>query len=244
MLTPRTVAPGRDGAPDLLLGVRLHERLHAQLAGDAQQVLEGGVVEGGDDEQDQIRPVGPGLVDLVLVDREVLAQHRDAHGAAHGVQIGQRAAEAALLGEHGDHGRTAALVGGGQGGGVVDRRQRALRRRGALDLRDDLQGVAVQTAQRGPGIQGRGRGAGRAPDLLERDGGSAHLEVLSDPLDEGVQHGAGLPHAAVGVLCHAGRVLSICVRCSMLMRRGADRVRSAQRRAGRRACSPAGGLSA
>ena len=64
----------------------------------------------GHDQQDQVRAVGPGFPDLVLVDHEVLAQQRDVHGGPDGVEVGQRAAEAALLGQDADHGGAAVGV--------------------------------------------------------------------------------------------------------------------------------------
>ena len=78
--------------------------------------------EGGNDEQDEVGPVGPCLEQLVVLDHEVLAQHRDPHGLAHGVEVVERAVEAAPLGEHAHRGGTTGLVVGGEGCGVGDGR--------------------------------------------------------------------------------------------------------------------------
>ena len=69
-----------------------------------------GVGQRGHDQQDQVRAVGAGFPDLVLIEREVLAEQRDVHGGADGVEVRERAAEAALLGEHADDGGAAVGV--------------------------------------------------------------------------------------------------------------------------------------
>ena len=86
-------------------------------------------------------------------DDEVLAQHRDVDLGPDGLQVGERAAEAALLGQDGDHGRTARLVVGGQAGRVGDRGERALGRAGPLDLADHLDAVAPQRGDAVPGLR-------------------------------------------------------------------------------------------
>ena len=83
----------------------------------------GVLVEGRDDEQDGVRAVGARLPHLVAGDHEVLAQHRDVDRGAHGVEVVEAAAEAALLGEHADH--------AGAAGRVVRRRARPGRRSSA-----------------------------------------------------------------------------------------------------------------
>ena len=67
-------------------------------------------------------PCSAGLVHLVGADDEVLAQHRNVDRGADRVQVGQRAAEPALLGEHADHARAAVCVVLRQRGRVGDRR--------------------------------------------------------------------------------------------------------------------------
>src|SRR5699024_6473490 len=80
--------------------VGLDERRHAQLPGESVELAQLHRIEGGDDEQDDVGPVRPGLVELVLVDHEVLAQDRDVHGGAYGVEVVEAAGEAAGFGEH------------------------------------------------------------------------------------------------------------------------------------------------
>ena len=114
-------------------------------------------------------------------DHEVLAQHRDVDRRAHRGEVGQRAAEPALLGEHADDPRARLGVGAGELGRVGDRRQLALRRAAPLDLRDP---------RRCPGRAARpSRPAAAAPrtralDLGEGDLGLAGREVGPDAVDD------------------------------------------------------------
>ena len=75
-------------------------------------------------EQHGVGAGGLGLVELVGVDREVLAQDRQLGGRARLAQVGERAAEVRLLGEHRHGRRAAALVGAhdlGAAGALADR---------------------------------------------------------------------------------------------------------------------------
>ena len=94
---------GGQRAVGLGLGVHLDQRGHAERLDPLEQADERVLLERGDDEQDDVGAVRPGLVHLVAGDDEVLAQHRHVDGGAHRVEVGLRAAEAAPLGEHADH---------------------------------------------------------------------------------------------------------------------------------------------
>ena len=133
---------------------------HAERLDPLEQADERVLLERGDDEQDDVGAVGAGLVHLVAADDEVLAQHRDVDDGADGVEVGQRAAEAAPLGEHADDAGAAGLVLAGERGGVGDVGQRALGRAAALDLGDDAD---AGRAQRGQGVAGPGGRRARPP---------------------------------------------------------------------------------
>ena len=107
---------GVQRAAGLVLGVHLDERGHAERFDALAQPDQGVLVEGGDDQQHHVGAVGPGLVHLVGPDDEVLAQDRHRHLGPHRVEVGERAAEVALLGEHADDARAAGLVFGGRAG--------------------------------------------------------------------------------------------------------------------------------
>ena len=68
---------GVDGAAGLVLVVDLDEGGHPERLGVLPQVDEVALVEGRDDEQDDVGAPGAGLGQLVAGDEEVLAQHGD-----------------------------------------------------------------------------------------------------------------------------------------------------------------------
>ena len=156
-LTPTTVAPASTARARLVLVVDLDEGGHAELAGERLHPHEVGLAQGGDDEQDEVGAVRAGLVELVVVDHEVLAQHRDPHGGPDRVEVVQGAAEAAPLGEDADRGGAARGVLLRQRGGVLDGGQRALAGAGPLHLGDERQARlrAARPRRRGPGAASR-----------------------------------------------------------------------------------------
>ncbi len=68
----------------------------------------GGLIQNGQrhdvqrrgDEQDAVGTQNPRLDELVLVDHEVLAQHRQVHGVACGAQVVVVALEVTFVGQH------------------------------------------------------------------------------------------------------------------------------------------------
>src|SRR5699024_11654984 len=92
----------------------------------------------------------PGLVELVLVDHEVLAQDRDVHGGAHGVEVVEAAGEAAGFGEHAHRSGTAGGIEACECAGGGDLGQIAAGRRLPLALGDEAE-VGVQGELAGGG---------------------------------------------------------------------------------------------
>src|SRR5690606_34373229 len=151
--------------------------LHAQRAGEVEQCAQLVVAEGGDDEEHQVGTVGPGLPDLVLLDEEVLAQHRYVHRGAHRRQVVQGAAEPAALGEHADRARATRGVGGGEGGGVGDVGQPALGGTAPLDLGDHVHALGTG-AEVGEDVESGGRREGGLPHGLGGEVPASFGEVL------------------------------------------------------------------
>ncbi|CNI23358.1 Uncharacterised protein [Mycobacterium tuberculosis] len=116
------------GDLDFFGGVGFDEGVHAERFGEFEEFAQGLLVEGCDDEQDQVGAVCACLPDLVFVDGEVLAEYGDVHGGADCVQVGDGAVEAALFGEHGDRCGATCLVACGKRGGVGDFAERTLGR--------------------------------------------------------------------------------------------------------------------
>ncbi len=177
----------REGEGPVELGgvVDLDERGHAELARLVVEVAHQRVVERRDDEQDEVGAVGAGLSHLVGVDHEVLAQHGDPHGGAHGVEVGEAAVKPALLGEDADDARAPSGIRRGETTGLGDLREGALARARALDLGDDADAAGV--TQRRDGVEG-GRDVGDPRlEVGERHGRPATVEVLADPADDPVE---------------------------------------------------------
>ena len=93
------------------------------------------VGNGGDDQQCRVGSDGARLEHLDLVDDEVLAEDRERAGGAGTLQVVDRSAEERAIGEHGEASRPTLGVSLGGRRRIEIRRQLALRRRAALDLR-------------------------------------------------------------------------------------------------------------
>ena len=144
---------------DLLGGVGLHQRRHAEFVGQVQELAQRGIVQSRHDQQHDISAMRPRLPDLIRGGDEVLAQHGDMNGGTHAVEVVQRTEEPAPFGQHRDGRRASALVFGGQRRGIGDIGQMPLGRRGAFDLGDDGHGIGMTKPS--AGVQrsgGRGRG--------------------------------------------------------------------------------------
>jgi hypothetical protein len=93
------------------LVVDLDQAVEVQPAGLSVELRQAPVVEDASYQQHRVGPVHRRLVELVGIDDEVLAQDRQVAGVAGGAQVLERPAEVALVGEHRERRRAAALVG-------------------------------------------------------------------------------------------------------------------------------------
>ncbi len=205
----------RHGALELALVVGLDERLQAEVAGEPDEAGQApGRVEDRQEEH-EVRPGGAQDGQLALVDDELLGQDRHADGRADRPQVLEGAAEPVRLAQDRDRDRAAGLVGPCPGDEVVALRgDRTGRRRGALDLGDEVQpgsgeapgdvarsgrvhGPADELAVRGRSQLGGDVGGAAAGDLVDdrRCGGARRpaWRPARGPLDDG--H-AGAPSAA------------------------------------------------
>ena len=124
------------GDLELVLVVDLDEHVQVERAGVAMEREQRVGLDRGDDQQDRVGAGGRRLVELVRLDDEVLAQHRQVRRRAGGAQVVERAAEVERLGEDAQRRGAAGLVGGHDlldGDALADR---ARGRRAALVLRD------------------------------------------------------------------------------------------------------------
>ena len=145
------------GALELRRVVHLHQDIHAEVRRERRQLVELRVAKGGDDEEDAVRPQRARFIDLIGVDREVLAQHRQSARRSRLREMAIGALEERLVGEH-RQGRRAS-----RGVVVRDRvrvevlAQHPLARRRLLQLRDH-RGLSGRDA----GAERRGESAGRS----------------------------------------------------------------------------------
>jgi hypothetical protein len=168
-----------EGAVELPLVVRLHQRLETQ----GQRLLDEPAEASGRverrDEQHEIRPGGAEELQLARLDHEVLGQDREGDGGPDRAQVVDRAAEPVRLTQHGDGRRAAALVGPGEGDGVeVAGGKRPGRWRAALDLGDEVQ------PRRGEALgdrAGRRRGGEPAAPIRSAGGCEQRAHLLTPP---------------------------------------------------------------
>jgi len=138
---------GVQGPVEFGLGVHLDQRQQADGDGPLDQRDQRALLQGGHDQQHQVRAVGPGLPELVGADHEVLAQHRHLHRTANRGQVGQRTAEPPLLGQHADNLRAAGFVVRGQRGRIGDGGHLPARRAGPLHFGDHADTLGLKRGQ-------------------------------------------------------------------------------------------------
>ncbi len=127
-----------EGQRRLQLGrrVALDQGAQPDPLGRLKKVTQLRRLEDRHDEQDRVGAGDARFPQLVLGQREVLAQERHADGAADGSEKIQMALEILLVGEHGDGVGAVTGIRGGEGHGIERGRQHAARRRRLLHLGD------------------------------------------------------------------------------------------------------------
>ncbi len=122
--------------------VHFHQHGHIEAEGNGLELGHLGIGQAGGDEQDAVGPHGARFVDLVGIDHEVLAQHRQVAAGARLLQVIRAALEELPVGQHRQAGRAHLAAGIGVADGValgdVGRHEispdHALARAGLLDL--------------------------------------------------------------------------------------------------------------
>ena len=154
----------------LVAVMHFHQHVQAQFQRAGFQFRHQAVVERRDDQQDRIGAHRARFVDLVHVDHEVLAQHRNLAGGARLLQVVHRALEEMHVGQHRQARRAMARVALGDVRRLEVRAQHAFRRRRLLHFgdhagvarRDVLAQARFEAAQAARGLRRRLplRGAG------------------------------------------------------------------------------------
>src|SRR5881628_525714 len=181
-------------------GVALDQRREAESLRGGEQLREPRGLEDRDDQEHRVGAGRARLPELVLVDREVLAQERHVDRRAYATQIVEAPLEVFLVGEDRDRVGAVARVRGGEGDRIEAAREDAARRRGLLHLGDQADRRrrraerAFEIARGGCRValplERRARHGGLPPghlsarvggDLVE-DRHSSALEIAPEPL--------------------------------------------------------------
>src|SRR5437867_7082719 len=117
-------------------GVALDQRREAESLRGGEQLREPRGLEDRDDQEHRVGAGRARLPELVLVDREVLAQERHVERRAYATQIVEAPLEVVLVGEDRDRVGAVVRVRGGEGDRIEAAREDAARRRGLLHLGD------------------------------------------------------------------------------------------------------------
>ena len=233
---------GRQCTLELGRTVGLDQGVQPGLARGGEQEAQPIVGHGADDDEDGRRTERTRLPDLVRVDGEVLAQHRNA-GASCRNEVIVAAAEARRLGEHRQRGGPGPRVAGREEasrlGPFGDVREAPGRGRGTLELGDDgeLHGVA----KRGLEARGVGHRRGAPAQLAQRR--HPCVAARADPrgVDERREHGhaAGLASAVTtsaarpeSIAAPAGAIPSATLSTAPATNRAAAALRTTTSRAG------------
>ena len=153
----------------------------SQAFGQGKQVLEPGIIQGGNNQEDHVSPVGPGLPDLIIGDDEVLVEDGDAHGLPDLTEVIQGPQESPAFSQD-RYGRGPSVgILTGKGGGILDIGKIPLGGGSTLDFRNDRDAGAL--LEEAGDVQ---RSTLHPPDLL--------LELLQGNLPypgPGILHGTG-----------------------------------------------------
>jgi hypothetical protein len=171
--------------------VHLDQHVHAVTERDIFHVRHFGIGKRRDDQQDAIGAQGPGFDDLIGIDHEILADHRQIDGGAGLAQMGVGALEE-LVGQDRQAGGAGAGVGAGQLRRLEGLADQPGGGRGLLDFGDqadaDFVGLLVE---RGGETARRRLILGTAQQFLDRALGFGVRHFLALFVADAVEDGAG-----------------------------------------------------
>ena len=90
--------------------MHLDQRRHAQRTGQLIERLQLRVVERRHDQQDRVRAIHAGLIQLILVDDEIFTQRGQQRNRSGRHQISERALKEALIGQHRQRRRAVIII--------------------------------------------------------------------------------------------------------------------------------------
>src|ERR1700733_9231648 len=173
----------------------LGEHVHAKARSRFFEICRLAVGQRRQDKQDAIGAHRPRFGDLIGVEHEILAQHRQLAGGARRDKMFGVALEIRCVGQHRKTSRAAQLVCLGDGGGIEIGPDHAARGRGHLDFGDEAVAAGFQLILERPCKSARR--AGRRGRVLERGQGPRRLggcylfALAGADLGQYVAHGCG-----------------------------------------------------
>ena len=120
----------------LIAIVHFHQHIQADALGHGRQLGHLHVIQRGDDQQHAVGAQGTGFDDLVRIDHEILADHRQLARGTRLLQEQVGTLEEVDIGQHGQASRPALLIADGDLGRDEVLTDHAFARRGLLDLGD------------------------------------------------------------------------------------------------------------
>ena len=137
------------------------------------QTAQGVFIQRRGNQQHRVRPPGARLVNLVLVDHKIFAQHRQRHRGACSAQIVGRTLEILLVGQHRQTGRAGGFIIASMVGGAEVRPYQPFGRAGFFDFGNDGRQIGGMLGTDGGDKIARRSGIGGAGfDFVQRQRGT------------------------------------------------------------------------
>ena len=144
LLTPIKLGAEGRSAMQLFCGVNFHERVEVNEVGSIEQFQGIGIAHAGDDDQHRFGSSNGGFIDLMAVNREVLAQQRQRDRRCDAAEVVERAMEVLGLGQHGHGGGTPGFIEASERKRIGGALNGSCGRRVALELGNDGGGASQQ----------------------------------------------------------------------------------------------------
>ena len=170
--------------------MNLDQGVEVEAARQPKELAQRGVVEDRADQQHGVRAEGAGLVDLVGVDDEVLAQQRQIDDAPDGFEVGEATLEKRRVGEHRQRPCAPVRIGARDRHRIEVGADHAARGRRLFNLGDDR---ATRTRQRRREATARSTIQIRVGERLERTLTFVLGDLLTLGLDDLVEDHADTP---------------------------------------------------
>ena len=131
--------------------MHFHQHRHAEPVRNVFEFGHARIIERGSDQQDAIGPQRAGLINLVGLDHEILAQHRQRASGTRFFQVVTRALKKIAVGQHRQTGRAVFFIAERNRRRIERVAQQALAGAGLLDFRNHRRPAGGDTRAHGTG---------------------------------------------------------------------------------------------